>query len=130
MMTYHQMALSSTNVKCHYQHGNHDDSGLGSHKTDGDIQAGQHNEDDEDMSGQPVLPHEQMRQQQLEQPRVPGQLAAAGSIRQKEDSMPMTKHDEMSGLAYLRRQPVHSWHCKGPSCVTTTQLNTNREPHV
>ena len=45
-------------------------------------------------------------------------------------SMPMTKHDEMSGLAYLQRQPVRSWHCKGPSCVTTTQLNTYREPHV
>ena len=46
------------------------------------------------------------------------------------ESMPMTKHNEMSGLAYLWRQPVRSWHCKGPSCVTTTQLNTYREPHV
>ena len=35
-----------------------------------------------------------------------------------DESMPMTKHDEMSGLAYPRRQPVCSWHRKGPSCVT------------
>ena len=97
MMTYHQMALSSTNVKYHYQRGNHDDSGLGSHETDGDIQARQHNEDDKDMPGQPVLPHEQMRQQQLEQPRVPGQLAAAGSIWRKEDPwQPILPHGEMA----------------------------------
>ena len=103
MMTYHQMALSSTNVKYHYQCGNHDDSGLGSHETDGDIQARQHDKDDEDMPGQPVLPHEQMRQQQLEQPCV-----KTGSSRLGTDERGKCDNIGLSAACPSNEATIHS----------------------